>query len=89
MLLGRSPAKVLLAVSSIVVGALAQTNGQWNASPFNPPAIPIAVKSPYLNTWLAQGENPPAANEAWADFWNEVGHIAGTSSVCLIFSLRW
>ncbi|KLO16076.1 DUF1793-domain-containing protein [Schizopora paradoxa] len=79
-MLGRSPAGALLAVSSIVVGALAQSDSQWTASPFNPPAIPIAVKSPYLNTWLAQGGDPPAANEAWADFWDEVGHIAGTST---------
>jgi len=80
MLFARSPADFLLALSSITVGVVAQTNGQWTASPFNPPAVPLAVKSPYLNSWLAQGGNPPAANEAWPDFWNEVGHIAGTSS---------
>ena len=32
--------------------ALAQN---WTADPFIPPAIPFAVKSPYLQTWSRQG----------------------------------
>ncbi|KLO16074.1 DUF1793-domain-containing protein [Schizopora paradoxa] len=73
MHLNRSLTKVFLALSSIVVGAVAQSSGQWTTSPFNPPAIPLAVKSPYLNSWLPQGKNASAANEAWATFWNEAG----------------
>jgi len=27
----------------------------WIATPFNPPAFPLAVRSPYLSAWLPQG----------------------------------
>ena len=27
----------------------------WTATPFNPAAFPLAVRSPYLSTWLPQG----------------------------------
>lgn len=80
MLFSRPPAEVLLTISSIVVGAIAQSDGQWTTSPFSPPAIPLAVKSPYLNSWLPQGSNASSANEAWATFWNEVGQSDGIST---------
>ena len=32
--------------------AIAQS---WRSNPFVPPAVPLAVKSPYLQTWLRQG----------------------------------
>jgi hypothetical protein len=48
--------------------------------PLNPPSIPLAVKGPYLNAWLASGRNPDATppNNAgnggylagqWPSFW--------------------
>ena len=40
----------------------------WNADPFNPAAIPLAVRSPYLSAWLPQGEGT-ALNDAWPTFW--------------------
>lgn len=40
----------------------------WTAEPFNPPAIPLAVRTPYLSTWLPQGEGA-ALNDRWATFW--------------------
>lgn len=40
----------------------------WSATPFNPPSIPLAVRSPYLNTWLPQGQGV-ALNDAWPSFW--------------------
>jgi hypothetical protein len=40
----------------------------WTAEPFNPPAFPLAVRTPYLSCWLAQG-NQTALNEAWPTFW--------------------
>lgn len=41
-------------------------------SPARPPAIPLAVKSPYFNTWLFSGSN--AGNGGylagqWPQFW--------------------
>ncbi|KAJ6569518.1 hypothetical protein B0H19DRAFT_697259 [Mycena capillaripes] len=40
----------------------------WSATPFSPPSIPLAVRSPYLNTWLPQGQGV-ALNDAWPTFW--------------------
>ena len=53
-----------------VVKALAQAGpSQWNPSPFNPPALPLAVKSPYLNAWMPQGNNPPELSSFWPQLW--------------------
>ncbi|KIY47397.1 DUF1793-domain-containing protein [Fistulina hepatica ATCC 64428] len=59
---------VFLLVSSVLFtrSALAL---DWVATPFSPPAVPIAVRSPYLSTWLPQGKGT-ALNGAWATFWN-------------------
>ncbi|KAJ7228524.1 hypothetical protein GGX14DRAFT_554614 [Mycena pura] len=46
----------------------------WTATPFNPSAIPLAVRSPYLSTWLPQGAGA-ALNDVWATFWT--GMITG------------
>ncbi|KAJ6515750.1 hypothetical protein C8R45DRAFT_217798 [Mycena sanguinolenta] len=46
----------------------------WTATPFNPSAIPLAVRTPYLSAWLPQGEGA-ALNDAWATFWT--GMIVG------------
>ena len=45
--------------------ALAQN---WTADPFIPPAIPLAVKSPYLQTWLRQGAAEGSLNSGWGSF---------------------
>lgn len=41
----------------------------WTTLPFHPPALPLAVKSPYLNTWIHQGSNSAGLNEMWPDRW--------------------
>ncbi|KAI5122587.1 hypothetical protein M0805_004803 [Coniferiporia weirii] len=46
----------------------------WTATPFNPAAVPLAVRSPYLSTWLPQGSGT-ALNDAWPAFWT--GSILG------------
>ncbi|OBZ70065.1 hypothetical protein A0H81_09936 [Grifola frondosa] len=46
----------------------------WNATPFNPSAMPLAVRSPYLSAWLTQGQGT-ALNAAWPTFWT--GSILG------------
>ncbi|KAF8213809.1 DUF1793-domain-containing protein [Mycena galopus ATCC 62051] len=56
----------LLCASLLALQAVATS---WTSTPFSPPAIPLAVRSPYLNTWLAQGEGT-ALNNAWATFWD-------------------
>ncbi|PIL37079.1 hypothetical protein GSI_00771 [Ganoderma sinense ZZ0214-1] len=46
----------------------------WTATPFNPASVPLAVRTPYLSAWLAQGAGT-ALNDAWPTFWT--GTIVG------------
>jgi hypothetical protein len=46
--------------------------------PVRPPAVPLAVRSPYLNTWLAADTLPGG----WPTFWN--GHITAMSGLARI-----
>ncbi|RDB22588.1 Glutaminase A [Hypsizygus marmoreus] len=46
----------------------------WTAAPFNPPSIPLAVRTPYLSAWLPQGPGA-ALNDVWPTFWT--GSILG------------
>ncbi|KAF8974432.1 DUF1793-domain-containing protein [Flammula alnicola] len=46
----------------------------WTATPFNPASFPLAVRSPYLSAWLAQGSGA-ALNDVWPTFWT--GQIVG------------
>ncbi|KAJ7232842.1 hypothetical protein B0H12DRAFT_1239497 [Mycena haematopus] len=48
--------------------ALQAAATSWTSTPFNPPSIPLAVRTPYLNTWLPQGQGS-ALNTAWPNFW--------------------
>ncbi|KAF9019248.1 DUF1793-domain-containing protein [Hymenopellis radicata] len=43
--------------------------GDVVSSPFIPPSQPLAVRSPYLSTWLGQSSGGTALNDAWAQFW--------------------
>ena len=49
---------------------------QSTFSPARPPAIPLAVKSPYLTTWLNAGSDGGnggyLANGQWPSFWKFV-----------------
>ncbi|KAJ3489251.1 hypothetical protein NLI96_g2242 [Meripilus lineatus] len=47
----------------------------WSVSPFNPSAVPLAVRSPYLSAWLNQASAGTALNGDWAKFWT--GTIVG------------
>ncbi|KAJ4001761.1 hypothetical protein F5050DRAFT_1721221 [Lentinula boryana] len=46
----------------------------WTSTPFNPPSIPLAVRTPYLSCWLPQGSGA-ALNAVWPEFWT--GSILG------------
>ncbi|KAF8205102.1 DUF1793-domain-containing protein [Pholiota molesta] len=65
--------KILQALS-VVIYAAATTALSWTATPFNPAAVPLAVRSPYLSAWLPQGAGA-ALNDVWPTFWN--GQIVG------------
>jgi hypothetical protein len=53
---------------SLAILVLAASAVSWNATPFNPASVPLAVRSPYLSAWLPQGAGT-ALNGAWPQFW--------------------
>lgn len=57
----------LFILSSFLVN-VAYGATSWTATPFNPAAVPLAVKTPYLSCWLPQGGGT-ALNGAWPTFW--------------------
>ena|SRR6266550_2332117 len=61
----------------------------WTATPFNPAAIPLAVRSPYLSAWLPQGAGA-ALNDVWPTFWTgQVSILACThASIRITSSIR-
>ena len=60
----------LVQLAKLILQVAGQNGPPWPATPFNPSALPLAVRSPYLNTWLPQGTNPPQINNYWARFWS-------------------
>jgi hypothetical protein len=48
---------------------LAQQALAFTATPCNPSAYPLAVRSPCLSTWLPGGSNGGQLNPAWPTFW--------------------
>jgi Domain of unknown function (DUF5127)/Domain of unknown function (DUF4965)/Domain of unknown function (DUF1793)/Domain of unknown function (DUF4964) len=56
----------------------AAANGTLAASPIRPPAAPLAVRSPYLNTWLPATALPAT----WQQFWQ--GHVTAMAGIVRI-----
>ncbi|KAH9844226.1 DUF1793-domain-containing protein [Rhodofomes roseus] len=57
----------------ILLVCVGYTHGSiaWKATPFNPPSVPLAVRSPYSSAWLSQGAGSGSAlSAAWPQFWN-------------------
>ena len=70
MLAWRSGLSLPLSLWILLVSlAGAQEGPSWTATPFNPPALPLIVRSPYLSTWLPQGNKPASVADSWATFW--------------------
>ncbi|KAL1733166.1 hypothetical protein EV714DRAFT_282162 [Schizophyllum commune] len=64
----------LLLYALALASSLTLTNAyNWTASPINPPALPLAVRTPYLSAWLPQGTDGSgsgrALNDEWPTFW--------------------
>ncbi|KAH0587710.1 hypothetical protein H2248_006474 [Termitomyces sp. 'cryptogamus'] len=53
----------------------------WSAKPFNPPAVPLAVRTPYLSAWLPQGAGM-ALNDVWPIFWT--GQTLGWAGLLMV-----
>ena len=50
---------------------------RWTATPFIPPAVPLTVKTPYLQTWLSEGAGEGSLNSGWESFRD--GTVSSTS----------
>lgn len=62
---------------ALALGALA--GGESTFTPSRPPAIPLAVKSPYMSTWLQVGSSHAGGGSG--------GYLAGSwPSVCPVRS---
>ncbi|EMD40769.1 hypothetical protein CERSUDRAFT_111353 [Gelatoporia subvermispora B] len=58
------PVPLLLALAAALA---ANPVACWTTTPFNAPAIPLAVRSPYLSTWHMNPAQPINGN--WENFW--------------------
>lgn len=68
--------RTFVAAAALSLLACAHAAVSWTATPFNPAAVPLAVRSPYLSAWLPQGAGTPL-NGAWPTFWTGmVSHCA-------------
>jgi hypothetical protein len=64
--------KALLSVCAIFLDFASGQTSKSTFTPARPPAIPLAVKSPYLNTWLqagSEGGNGGYLAGQWPQFW--------------------
>lgn len=75
--------KYVFGAAALSVSALAGSDVSWTATPFNPPAFPLAVRTPYLSAWLAQGSGT-ALNAAWPTFWT--GSVGIAPHFCTVYS---
>lgn len=67
--------KFIKYASATVLALLgSQTEADSTFSPARPPAVPLAVRSPYLNVWLNGQENGPHAilPGQWPRYWTYV-----------------
>ncbi|KAG4222140.1 hypothetical protein PC116_g29385 [Phytophthora cactorum] len=67
-----------------LLGSLADAASSF--SPARPPAIPLAVKSPYLNSWLnvgSDGGNGGYLAGEWPKFWRSASRSRGFCGLLL------
>ncbi len=69
----------VLALAHSLVGTLSTDPKaqSFPSTPFLPPSIPLAVRSPYTSTWLPGGTGKGILAGAWAEFWT-----GAVSSIC-------
>lgn len=59
---------ILIFAELVSILFLGQVTGQWTATPFNPPALPLAVRTPYLSAWLEQSKGAPSPNGVYPQY---------------------
>jgi hypothetical protein len=67
--------KFMSTVAALLGLAVYSVRGASTFSPARPPAVPLAVRAPYLNTWLeagSDGGNGGYLAGEWATFWEYV-----------------
>ncbi|KAF8485559.1 DUF1793-domain-containing protein [Gautieria morchelliformis] len=67
-MLANYKAWIFALVAAPLAAPIANAAVTWTAQPLNPPAVPLAVRTPYLSAWLQQGGGQPL-NGAWPSFW--------------------
>lgn len=77
-----STAKTSTAKSSTAKGSTANASASTFA-PLRPPAVPLAVRSPYLSTWHAAD----TLTGTWSTFWN--GHVNAFCGIARIDGAGW
>jgi len=80
---GREPARLDAAVSGAPATATAPTN--LAADPIRPPAAPLAVRGPYLSTWLPATALPGTWQQFWTGHTTAMGGIARIDGVSYVF----
>lgn len=68
----------MLSTSLLVAAVAGLAYAQSSFSPLRPPAIPLAVKSPYMSTWQqagSDGGNGGYLAGEWPTFW--AGQVTG------------
>jgi len=63
----------------------AAATGELAATPIRPPAAPLAVRSPYLSTWLPATVSPGTWQEFWQGHTTAMGGIARIDGVAYSF----
>lgn len=75
--------KVVLLVALSILITINSAVSASSFSPLRPPAIPLAVRSPYLNTWL-NGDSGGILPGSWPRFWAYVPQKPTLSCVSFI-----
>lgn len=73
-----------LVLFSFLSSASSQASG-WVADTFNPPSLPLAVKSPYVNVWAPQGSGSAQLSKAWPRIWDDTLNV---SSVLVLIGTK-
>jgi hypothetical protein len=81
-----TPAAAATAAAATAVGpASAAAAGDLPATPIRPPAAPLAVRGPYLSTWLPATTLPGTWQQFWQGHTTAIGGIARIDGTSYLF----
>ncbi|KLO08587.1 DUF1793-domain-containing protein [Schizopora paradoxa] len=73
---------ILFILASLLKRSIVQAI-EW--TPFEPVSLPLAVKSPYLNAWLPQGNGAQPISTSWPFHWPSTSHhMLGWQSMIIV-----